>query len=87
MTTKGELLECTEECSLLADYARELFQGAGLCEPLAAEWFAEESWVKALPCYALRRRRRRVQLQGAHAESVGQRGVRSCRQCFSVFPS
>ena len=68
VTIKGELLECTQECSLLADYARELFQGAGLCEPLAAEWFAEESWVKALPCYALRRRRRRVQLQRAHAE-------------------
>ena len=50
--SKGELLEPSQECRMLAEYATTLFTGAGfgaeLTEPLPIEWFTKEAWVKSL---------------------------------------
>ena len=50
--SKGELMEPTQECTLLAEYARELFRGDGMIgvepAPLPSEWFHEDEWRLAL---------------------------------------
>ena len=48
---KGELLEPSQECTLLASYARELFKGNKFASfelaPLPEEWFSPDAWVRA----------------------------------------
>ena len=47
----GELLQPSQECTLLADYARELFKGVGVEKPshltLPAAWFHSDAWERA----------------------------------------
>ena len=49
--SKGELLAPTQECTLLAEYARELFKGRAFTDyklsPLPNEWFEPAAWVRA----------------------------------------
>ena len=56
--SKRELLKPTQECSLLASYARGFFHGSGLaeskCDVLPSEWFTAE-WSRALKCLRARK--------------------------------
>ena len=48
---KGELIDPSQECTMLADYARALFRGATFTlpplDPLPEEWFSCDAWHRA----------------------------------------